>query len=220
MGSLYAEHTVGVAADWEAIAESGRADVARAIQEGGLRTGSNLDLVEIGCGVARLTSSLAPHYRAVRALDLSTHVISEARIRCPHPNVSFEVSSGRDILPGEAACCDVVFSAETFHHVQWATVQRYLADSFRILRKNGEVLLHVNVAPPRAVTRLMSLVRRLLHHCGVKMWRGWPTDPGFGRQFHRAEALLLAMRSAGFVDVERRGRSDRQAWFFGRKGPQ
>ena len=217
MGSLYAEHTVGAGAGWESIAESGRADVARAIEHGGLRIGPDLDLVEIGCGVARLTAGLAAHYRSVRALDISAQVIAEAKARCPEPNVSFEVSSGRDILPGDRACCDVVFSAETFHHVQWPIVQRYVTDSFRILRANGELLLHLNVARPAAFTRLTSLVRRGLHYGGVRMWRGWPTDPGFGRQFHKPEALLAVLRSAGFVDVERRGQSDRQAWFFGRK---
>lgn len=217
MGSRYSTTVVDTDSAWTAIIESGRRDLERAIRSVGFRTGTHLDAVEIGCGVARLTANLADHYRTVVGLDISPDVIDEARRSCRAANVRFEVSSGVDMLPGQHDCFDVVLSAETFHHLAPALVRRYMQDAFRVLRPGGQFAVHVNVARPGRWTWLSTRIRTTLFRLGVKVWRRWPTDPAFGRQYHRAEWVIDSLAQAGFQNARQAGESDRQAWFLAEK---
>lgn len=217
MGSRYATTVVGTDSAWEAIVETGRRDLERAIRTVAFRTGKELNALEIGCGVARLTANLAVHYRTVLGLDISPDVIGEARQMCTAPNVSFEVSSGVDLLPDRRDDFDVILSAETFHHLAPALVQRYVNDAFRLLKPGGQLAVHVNVSRPRRFTPAATALRTFLFRLGVKVWRRWPTDPAFGRQYHRSDWVLSVLADAGFERPRRAGESDRQAWFLAEK---
>ncbi|MCA3178832.1 MAG: class I SAM-dependent methyltransferase [Burkholderiaceae bacterium] len=217
MGARYAEKTIDAASDWASIVESGRRDIERAIAVVDFRVGLGLDALEVGCGLARLTANLGTRYRTVHALDISPEVVDEARRRCTADNVTFGVSSGVDLLPGESSRFDVVLSAETFHHVSPPILRAYFRDAFRLLRPGGQFAAHINVDQPKGTTRAATAVRSLLHRLGVKSWRGWPTNPAFGRQYHSAEWVLRELAEAGLRDARQRGDSDRQAWFLAEK---
>lgn len=217
MGAKYAEKTIDSDSEWDAIVASGRVDLDRALKDVGFRTGPDLDAVEIACGLARLTVHLSRHYRSVLGLDISPQVIAEAKQLCRAPNVSFAVSSGFDILPDVRDRFDVVLCAETFHHLAPGLVRDYFRDAFRILKPGGQVAIHVNVDQPRRLTRLAGLVRQVLFALGVKSWRGFPTDPGFARHYHREDWVVRVMSEIGFESVRRKVGSDKQAWFLGEK---
>ena len=214
MGSRYAEHTATADAGWEAIAASGAEDMARMAST--FRHGTDLDVLEIGCGVGRLTSSLAQLFRSVLAVDIAEDVVAEAAANCRAPNVEFGVIDGVRLLSGQGSF-DVVFSAETFHHIQPRVFRQYLKDSFRLLRAGGQVALHVNVEPNTARARVGQRIRGLLWLAGVSSWRGWPTHPGFRRQHYRRRDVLGMMSAAGFVDPRSVGSNDRQIMFVAEK---
>lgn len=215
MGAQYAEHTTGRDAGWADIAASGADDVARMAQA--FRHGPGLDALEIGCGVGRLTANLAPLFRSVVAADISAEVVNEAAVNCARSNVTFEVINGVELLPGKEECFDVVFSAETFHHIQPPVFRQYLHDSFRLLRPGGQLALHVNVEANTARARVGQLVRRVLSAFGVRTWRGWPTNPGFRRQHYRGAEVMRMMTAAGFASPRKLGPYDRQTMFLADK---
>lgn len=216
MGAKYAEYTADRDAGWEVIAASGAEDVARI--PAAFRHGPELDALEIGCGIGRLSVNLAPMFRTLLAVDIAGDVVAEAAAHSRHlPNARFEVINGVELLPAAAREFDVVFSAETFHHIQPPVFQRYLDDSFRLLRPGGQIVLHVNVEANTMRARIGQALRRLLWMAGVSTWRGWPTNPGFRRQHYRAAEVLRMMARAGFAGAANLGESDRQMWFIADK---
>jgi SAM-dependent methyltransferase len=217
MGARYAEKTVESGSEWDAVVASGRADLMRALVEVGFRTGPDLDAVEIACGLARLTVHLGDHYRSVLGLDISPQVVAEATRLCQAANVTFAVSSGYDILPDARDRYDVVLCAETFHHLSPKLVHDYCQDALRILKPGGQLAVHVNVDQPRPLTRVARVVRTVMHRLGVATWRGFPTDPGFARQYHRSDWVVRTLNELGFDNVRRKVESDRQAWFLAEK---
>lgn len=214
MGGRYAERTAAADAGWDAIVASGAEDMGRMAPN--FRHGTDLDVLEIGCGVGRLSANLAPLFRSVLAVDIAEGVVAEAAANCRSANIEFAVIDGVQLLPGNDRF-DVVFSAETFHHIQPPVFQQYLHDSFRLLRPRGQVALHVNVESNTALARIGQLVRRLLWLAGVSSWRGWPTHPGFRRQHYRHADVLRMMSAAGFVDPRSVGSNDRQMMFLAEK---
>lgn len=211
MGAKYAEATADADAGWSVIAASGAKDIARV--SGLFRHAPDLDALEIGCGVGRLTVNLAPMFRSLLAVDIAEDVVAEAASNCRHVNATFDVVDGVELYPHRSAEFDVVFSAETFHHIQGKVFQQYLDDAFRLLRGGGQVVLHVNIEERALTTWAALLARRLLWLCGVKYWRGWPTHPGFRRQYYSADDIAGMMRSSGFVNIARHGDSAQQSWF-------
>lgn len=215
MGARYAEHTTDWDSDWHAIAESGAKDIARVV--GRFRHGEDMDALEIGCGVGRLTVNLAPLFRTLVAVDIAPDVVAEAERHCKCDNVKFQVINGVELMPDEAGLFDVIFSAETFHHIQPNVFRRYLADSYRLLRADGQIVLHVNVQRRTLQATIGRMVRQVLWLLGVKIWRGWPTDPGFRRQYYSGAQVIAMLRQAGFVNVRNEGPSDQQMWFLAEK---
>src|SRR5881628_2435738 len=64
--------------------ESGRLEVEGILGSLNLGNTSSLTLVEIGCGIGRMTRSLADRFYRVIALDVSPEMIDRARRSNPH----------------------------------------------------------------------------------------------------------------------------------------
>lgn len=199
--------------------ESGRKDIRVAMALTGMRSGTHASLLEIGCGMGRLTYALADHFGFVLGTDVSAALIDEARATGSRGNVAFEITDGLHVAPRDLREWDVVFSCEVFHHLQRATVDRYVSDAFRLLKPGGQFVFQVNVAPIRLVTRISCLARRMLHLCGVKMWHGSPTAPGFGRKYHSIPFLRQTLSQAGFRIRRMIAANPNQTWFVATKPP-
>ncbi len=127
------------------LTKTGEADVERhivrntAIQSrlGDLGTRSVLDL---GCGVGRMTLPLAHHVRQVSAVDLAPTMVEQAIKRAQGTkNIAFTTTDGRT-LPFKDGSFDLVFSQETLHHVPTD------ADLSSILREIRRVLTPTGIA--------------------------------------------------------------------------
>src|SRR5262245_48424522 len=96
-------------------------------------------LLEIGCGIGRMTRHLAAVFGEVHGTDVSAEMIEQARQRFRGVNnVYFHETSGLDFaeMPGDHF--DVIFSAYVFQHVPTAEVVRSnLRDACRVLKPGG-----------------------------------------------------------------------------------
>jgi 2-polyprenyl-3-methyl-5-hydroxy-6-metoxy-1,4-benzoquinol methylase len=214
MGVRFSEKTLDSRATWEQIKRSGEADIRDAMASTHFRHGSPLSALEIGCGLGRLTASLAPLFGKVEAYDISEEMIHEVRRIYTDRHVQFGITNGKMLFAGKT---DSIFSAEVFHHLIWQTIKQHASDSFRLLKHGGQLVVQMNSESPRLLTRVSKSFRGVLYFFGVKYWKGWPTNPNFGRRY-RSEAELLALyQCIGFNDVKRFGSNPRQFWFVGTK---
>jgi predicted TPR repeat methyltransferase len=203
-----------VAADatWEAVLQSGRNDLARALALTQMRTGRDRTVVEIGCGVGRLCAALAARFGQVIGMDIAPTLIDEARRRNTCDNVSFELSDGVRLRPSGIEQCDTVFSYEVLYYLNRQSLTAYFVDTFVLLRDGGQFVFHLNMEPIRLTTRLSFLLRRGLYACGIKQWRGWPTGAGLRRYYHSEAWLRRTLTRIGFRIETIVGPNARQMW--------
>ncbi len=105
-----------------------------------------LRLLEIGCGIGRMTRFLANIFGDVCATDVSKEMIAKGRNHLRDlRNVRFQETDGVDF--GELADCtfDVALSAFVYQHVPSRSIIRAnLADAYRVLRPGGVFKFQTN----------------------------------------------------------------------------
>ena len=94
------------------------------------------ELVEIGCGLGRLTRPLAARARSVAALDVSPRMLELARSHNPElANVDWVLGDGRTLAPLGDDSADGVFSHVVFQHLpDPAITLGYVREMGRVLR--------------------------------------------------------------------------------------
>jgi ubiquinone/menaquinone biosynthesis C-methylase UbiE len=144
-------NTVRVQQDDAEFDETGRAEVDKLLRaELSLLTQGRapraLRVLEIGCGIGRMTKHLAELFGEVHAVDVSGEMVRQARERLREfPNVHCHETSGCDFAALPSDYFDLVFSAYVFQHVPSATVIRAnLADAFRVLKPGGICKFGIN----------------------------------------------------------------------------
>ncbi len=108
-------------------------------------------LLEIGCGIGRMSRHLAPHFAEVHSTDVSGEMVRQARERLADlPNVTFTETSGADLAPLPTDYFDLIFSVYVFQHVPLKeVVESNLREACRVLRPGGLFKFQVsNVANP------------------------------------------------------------------------
>jgi ubiquinone/menaquinone biosynthesis C-methylase UbiE len=144
-------NTVRIQQDEAEFDETGRAEVDKLLRtelsfltQG--RDPRELRVLEIGCGIGRMTKHLAGLFGEVHAVDVSGEMIRQARERLrDFPNVHCHETSGCDFAALSDNYFDLVFSAYVFQHVPSAAViLANLADAFRVLKPSGMFKFGVN----------------------------------------------------------------------------
>jgi ubiquinone/menaquinone biosynthesis C-methylase UbiE len=110
------------------------------------RAARELCVLEIGCGIGRMTRHLAKVFGEVTAVDVSGEMISRARERLAGlANVRLLETSGTDFRPLPDDYFDLAFSVYVFQHVPRAEVIRScIVDAFRTIRPGGLLKFHTN----------------------------------------------------------------------------
>lgn len=112
----------------------------------GGRDPRGLRMLELGCGIGRMTGHLARIFGEVHATDISGEMIRQARQRLAAlANTRLYETSGYDFaeLPDEFV--DVAFSAFVFQHVPSAEIiSSNLRDAYRVLRTGGTFKFQTN----------------------------------------------------------------------------
>ena len=199
-------------AGWPAVVESGREDLRRAIAITGMRTGADKSIVEVGCGLGRMSAALADHFGRVVGLDVAPSLVAEAARRNTNPAVTFELVNGSRLNATSLTACDAVFSYEVFYYIPPTVLVNYFRDAFDLLTPGGQFVFHLNMLPIGWKTHASFLLRRGLYRLGIKEWRGWPTGAGL-RRYHHSEAWVRkTLADAGFRVDQVAGPSAKQTW--------
>ncbi len=154
--------------------------VALARLSGGERV---LDLATGGGHTALAFAPLADH---VVVSDLTSAMLAAARahlVRTGVRNASYEIADA-EALPFAGLAFDVVTARFAPHH--FPLPQRFLAESFRVLRPGGRLVVFDNMAPEDPA------LDEFLHT--LESWR----DPGHFRA-HRLSVWLAWCEEAGFT---------------------
>jgi SAM-dependent methyltransferase len=141
--------------------------------------------LEIGCGIGRMQAALSSRVGEAHGIDISPKMVEAARRRCAGlPNVSFSVSSGRDLADFPAERFDLVYAVDSFPYVHQAgpaVVETHFHEAARVLKPGREfVILHYSYRDDTGADR--AEVRRLCRAAGFtvvmngaqpfKLWDG------------------------------------------------
>lgn len=148
--AYFVENRLDYAApDLEALWATGP-EVLAAYEEGlGYTVHADDEVVEIGCGLGRVTRVLAARARHVHALDVSGEMLARARELNPGlANVTWSRNDGRTLAGLADASADAVFSHVVLQHVpDPAITYAYVTEIGRVLRPGGRAALQVSDDP-------------------------------------------------------------------------
>ncbi len=164
-------------------------------------------VLEIGCGVGRMTRRLSELYGRVLALDVSPEMLARARQNlADRDNVEWILGSGEDLAGIADSSVDHVFSYITLQHVPTsAAVLTYITEAGRALAPGGRAGLQVRRPSwQAAMIDLAAQLARALRgrRTLVRAWRG--TRVG--------TAHLVSAGSASGCRVELRPWRSRHLW--------
>jgi len=126
--------------------ETGRREVEGLIRDisgldAGLDRGRALDF---GCGVGRLTQSLADHFDEVIGVDIAPSMIEKAESLNRHGGRCRYLVNGEDdmrVFPD--GHFDLIYSNITLQHVKPVHALNYVREFFRILSRRGIMVFHM-----------------------------------------------------------------------------
>jgi SAM-dependent methyltransferase len=162
------------------------------------------DVVEIGCGVGRLTHVIASRARTVRALDVSPRMLENARRfgRDLH-NVEWLLGDGESLTAVADCSADVCLSHVVFQHIPDPRVTLgYVTEIGRVLKPGGWAAFQVSndpgLHPPRTGTEGFLIAVRGVFGRGP---RGQADPRWLGAAVELDDLREAADR--GHMDVER-----------------
>jgi SAM-dependent methyltransferase len=168
-------------------------------------------VLELGCGVGRMTGRLAELSRTVIATDISAEMLAHARTNLrTRGNVAYLILPGDGRLPLRSESVDVVFSYLVLQHVPTVEAQvQYLREAVRVLGPGGRLAVQIravgwNAALHDQVGHLGHVLqgRRTLN----RAWRG-----------ARLSYPRIARLAGAQVDVRLRPSGHRHVWVIARK---
>ncbi|MEK7659359.1 MAG: class I SAM-dependent methyltransferase [Patescibacteria group bacterium] len=96
-------------------------------------------VLEIGCGIGRITEFFIQDFEEVYGIDISRKMVELAKQRLPLKEIHFIENDGKTI-PLKSEIIDFVFSHATFHHMpSYKVVEENFSEIFRVLKRGGSL---------------------------------------------------------------------------------
>jgi len=197
--------------DWR---EEGEAEIDRLSRALGLEVNPTDRVLEIGCGVGRLTWTLARQAQEVWALDISSRMLEIAKENLADVDtVHFLLGDGTTLGDIPSGSMDLVFSALTLTHLPHPSlVVGYLGEALRVLAPGGRLALQVNnesrtrFFARMAVHKTLSLLMIRRGHRRLERGRTWS-----GSRINLA-AVRRELEAGGMRLLEVRGSGSLECW--------
>jgi len=115
------------------VAEDIRTDLGNICQG---KPPAEMRVLEIGCGVGRMTRALADLFGEVHAVDVSGEMVRQAALALrDRPNAFVYQNNGRDLAVLPALPFDFAFSSIVFQHIpSREVIENYVKEVHRLLR--------------------------------------------------------------------------------------
>lgn len=105
----------------------------------GFRPSGTKAVVEIGCGIGRLTRAIAPEVREVFSFDISEEMLRQAKENVPG-NVGLHLTKGNSLEPVKDGSVDLALAYCVFQHLPDAEAFRsYLQEMARVAKPGAIV---------------------------------------------------------------------------------
>jgi len=119
------------------------------LDELGVRVSAGDTVLEIGCGIGRITRALAGRTKEVIALDISDEMLRQARELNPQlANVRWMLGDGASLAGVADHSVDACVSTVVFQHLPKSELAfRYVQEIGRVLRPRGWAALQVSNDP-------------------------------------------------------------------------
>lgn len=195
-----------------ALLDAATAEVVGWLRSLGLLAGRPC-ILDLGCGIGRMTRALAPHASSILGLDVSAGMIEEARCRCEDlPCVEFALTSGHGLDDLPAAAFDLLLAVDVFPYLVQAgrgLVERHVADAGRLLVPGGSLVIlnfsYRGVGQDRTDLRAMAERHGFaLLRCGTREFTLW-------------DGLAFWLRRRSATGHSRCGQAGRDLAFSGRR---
>lgn len=107
--------------------------------------------LDFGCGVGRLSRHLAKYFEHVHGLDISERMVTMGRaINKDVRNLELSVNLDPDLRNFPSESFDMVCSIIVLQHLpSTASIQRYLTEFIRVLRRDGLFVFQLPTALPK-----------------------------------------------------------------------
>lgn len=187
--------------DLESFWRGGERGLEKTLEATGMEIRAADAIVEVGCGVGRLTRPIAARAREVWAIDVSPEMLERARGHSPElDNVHWELGDGESLAGIEDASADGCFSLVVFQHIpDPEVVLGYVREFGRVLRPGGWAAFQVSNDPKihrppwrmRARATIASWLGRGPRGLSDPAWLGAAIDLGRLRETALAAGLEL-----------------------------
>ena len=153
-----------------------------------------MTVLEIGCGVGRVTRALAEVFGAVHGVDVSGEMIRRAtEALADVPNVRFHKNNGADLAAVGDIFVDFAFSSIVFQHIpSREVIANYVREVHRLLRPGGLFKFQVQ---------------------GDATLKTDAEDTWLGASFSDEQAVAMA-KSCGFEPRYRHGAGGQYFWLW------
>ena len=133
-------------AEAERFWEMGRVDLDRVLDAADVQIAADDVVVEIGCGVGRLTRVIAERAATVKALDVSAEMLALAREQnAALTNVEWIHGDGVSLAGIDDAVADAVVSHVVFQHIPDPQITLgYVREIGRVLKPGGVTAVHMS----------------------------------------------------------------------------
>lgn len=102
-------------------------------------------VLDYGCGPGCLAKAVAPHVRAVYAVDIAPGVIACAKILNADANIRYLECDERGMCNVPEEGCDAVYSFAVVQHLSSEALHGFLDNCRRKLKRNGRLVVHVQL---------------------------------------------------------------------------
>lgn len=124
--------------------EQATAEIVTQLRSWGAVT-SDTKLLDMGCGIGRLLTALAPEIRAAVGIDVSAEMVKAARRRCEqYDNVTVIKGDGHGLAGVDDAAFDVAVALDSFPYLRqsgYELVESFFAEVARVLEPGGKFVI-------------------------------------------------------------------------------